>query len=151
MPPAVITTINGYTKVFLGLLIERALEVQRQYAGRLPTPPPDRSGILEDNPNLPLEMSLGLGEPSSFDSGLLSPSTLQPSFSTQESHSNTQSFTDQHREEPLGPLLPDHLREAFRRYKRDGEAGGIGLEGLSLGFGMKGTGSARSDGKRLFM
>ena len=52
--------------------------------------------------------------------------------------------------EPLGPLLPDHLREAFRRYKRDGEGGGAGLAGVSLGFGLPGTGAARLQGKRLF-
>ena len=54
------------------------------------------------------------------------------------------------RPEQAGPLLPDHLREAFRRYKRDGEGGGAGLAGVSLGFGLPGTGVARLQGKRLF-
>ncbi|RMD43664.1 hypothetical protein DV735_g1475, partial [Chaetothyriales sp. CBS 134920] len=30
-----------------------------------------------------------------------------------------------------GGLLPEHLREALRRYKADGEGGGVGMEGLS--------------------
>lgn len=30
-----------------------------------------------------------------------------------------------------GGLLPDHLREALRRYKADGEGGGMGFDGLS--------------------
>lgn len=30
-----------------------------------------------------------------------------------------------------GGLLPDHLREALRRYKSDGEGGGFGFDGLS--------------------
>lgn len=50
----------------------------------------------------------------------------------------------------LGPLLPDHLREALRRYKRDGEGGGAGLAGVSLGLGVPGAGAARLGGKRLF-
>jgi transcription initiation factor TFIID subunit 11 len=30
-----------------------------------------------------------------------------------------------------GGLLPDHLREALRRYRANGEGGGVGFEGLS--------------------
>ena len=50
----------------------------------------------------------------------------------------------------LGPLLPDHFREALRRYKRDGEGGGVGLAGVSVGLGVPGTGAARLGGRRLF-
>ncbi|KAL2845211.1 hypothetical protein BJY01DRAFT_214403 [Aspergillus pseudoustus] len=39
-----------------------------------------------------------------------------------------------------GQLLPAHLREALRRYKRDGEGGGVGFSGLSLGnLGVRGS------------
>jgi transcription initiation factor TFIID subunit 11 len=50
----------------------------------------------------------------------------------------------------LGPLQPAHLREAFRRYRRDGEGGGAGVEGFSVGLGLPGTGAARIGGRRLF-
>lgn len=52
----------------------------------------------------------------------------------------------------LGPLLPEHLREAFRRYKRAGEGGGAGVGGVSVGLGVKGIAAVRfaSGGKRLF-
>ena len=50
----------------------------------------------------------------------------------------------------LGPLTPDHLREALRRYRRDGEGGGTGLTGFSVGLGVPGTASARLQGRRLF-
>ena len=30
----------------------------------------------------------------------------------------------------VGPLRPEHLREAFYRYKTSGEGGGVGLQGL---------------------
>lgn len=50
----------------------------------------------------------------------------------------------------VGPLLPDHLREAFRRYRRDGEGGGAGVGGWSVGLGIPGTAAARLQGRRLF-
>lgn len=52
--------------------------------------------------------------------------------------------------EYLGPLLPDHLREALRRYKKNGEGGGAGVEGTSFGLGLSGSGAMRLGGKRLF-
>lgn len=52
--------------------------------------------------------------------------------------------------EDLGPLLPDHFREALRRYKRDGEGGGTGVAGMSLGLGVVGVRVARRGGSRLF-
>jgi len=52
------------------------------------------------------------------------------------------------KEEMRGPLLPDHLREAVRRYRNDGEGGGAGFRGLSLGAGEAAFAGGR--GKRLF-
>ena len=50
----------------------------------------------------------------------------------------------------MGPLLPDHLREAYRRYRLEGDGGGAGVEGRSVGLGMTGAGSTRLGGRRLF-
>lgn len=52
-------------------------------------------------------------------------------------------------------LLPDHLREALRRYKAEGEGGGVGFQGMSHGLlGVQGSASWRvgdgATGKRLF-
>ncbi|KAK8199146.1 hTAFII28-like protein conserved region-domain-containing protein [Phyllosticta capitalensis] len=47
-----------------------------------------------------------------------------------------------------GPLTPDHLREALRRYKRDREGGAMGFLGLSLE-GRERT-AGRMAGRRLF-
>ena len=47
-----------------------------------------------------------------------------------------------------GPLLPDHLREALRRYKKGARGGGAGFTGYSLE-GKTGT-AARMGGRRLF-
>lgn len=54
-----------------------------------------------------------------------------------------------------GGLLPDHLREALRRYKADGESGGVGFQGMSHGLlGVQGPVAWRAgdgaSGKRLF-
>ena len=54
-----------------------------------------------------------------------------------------------------GGLLPDHLREALRRYKADGEGGGVGFQGLSHPLlGLPGAATSRvGDGatpRRLF-
>lgn len=47
-----------------------------------------------------------------------------------------------------GPLMPSHLREALRRYKRDRDGGGAGFAGMSLE-GVERT-MTRTGGKRLF-
>ena len=116
VPPSVITTINGFTKVFIGSIIERAREVQKQYAkAEKSLPSPSHSNQYATTGS------------SNFDAN------LNPVAA-----------------EDLGPLRPDDLREALRRYKRDGEGGGAGLEGTSLGLGLSGAGSMRLGGRRLF-
>ena len=120
-----ITTINGYTKVFIGNLIERAREVQQQYAEA-------EAALLSPTPfNTQDPPGTGAGE-------------INASFPSE----NAPDIIKKNRE--FGPLLPDHLREALRRYKRDGEGGGAGLAGVSLGLGVPGAGAARLGGKRLF-
>lgn len=52
------------------------------------------------------------------------------------------------RERDRGPLLPDHLREAVRRYKFSLEGGTVGFTGLSLE--GKETTAVRNHGRRLF-
>lgn len=112
-----ITTLNGFTKVFIGTLIEEARKVQSQAANAkktLPSPPlPEQNG---SRPEITIDT-----DPSA---------PKKPEY--------------------LGPLLPDHLREALRRYKKNGEGGGAGVEGTSLGLGLSGSGVMRLGGKRLF-
>ena len=143
VPPNVITTINGYTKTFIGLLIERAREVQEQWAS-LETPPStprkkvpiDPTDFSSENPNNEIFQAA-----SPMDAlGQLSHAAAA------EEHRATQ----KPKQPDLGPLLPDHFREALRRHKRDGEGGGTGLQGVSTGLGLPGTGSARLGGRRLF-
>lgn len=93
VPEAVVKTINGFTKVFIGEVIEKARDVQAQW-------------LAAEFPD--------------------------------------QVISDAER----GPLLPDHFREALRRYRKDMEGGGAGFHALSLG-NMAGYPVA-TGGKRLF-
>ena len=76
-----------------------------------------------------------------------SPSTTQVG-SSQSTLRGTQGKP--RRKEKLGPLQPDHVREALRRDRRDGEGGGTGAAAMSLGLGIPGSGAARLGGRRLF-
>ena len=112
--------------MFVGSLIERARHIQQQAEaaeGSLPSPPPRAE-------------------------------SSRPGSSHQASDSGDDAGNKQKKErrkEPYaGPILPDHLRESFRRYKKDGEGGGVGIGGYSVGLGLPGAGVARAGGRRLF-
>ena len=125
VPPSVITTINGYTKVFLASLIERARDIQEQSVlAAEKYPSPARS-------------------PATAAAGI----TLASQQNQQASIDGLPIKTDSGY---MGPLIPDHFREAYRRYRRDGEGGGAGVDGRSVGLGVTGTASARLGGRRLF-
>lgn len=149
VPPNVITTISGSTKVFVGNLIERARAVQLQQASpsSTPSPPPSRASIPSQSrhfsPDLPASSSTFINIDNDDDDIFASgASTGNLSFEKPKVR----------KENDLGPLLPEHLREAFRRYKRAGEGGGAGVGGVSVGLGVQGNAAARMarGGKRLF-
>ncbi|OOF94374.1 hypothetical protein ASPCADRAFT_7057 [Aspergillus carbonarius ITEM 5010] len=135
VPASVVTTINGFTKVFAGEMIEKARTVQAEWAiahdqaalagleAEKTTTSAPAGGIKQE----PLENALLSGGKKDVK--------LPP---------------NPHR----GQLLPAHLREALRRYKRDGEGGGVGFSGLSMGnLGVRGsvTWAAGSvGGRRIF-
>ena len=144
VPPNVITTINGYTKTFIGTLIERAREVQEQYAS-LETPPQTPRKVPID----PTDSSSQNPNNEIFQAA--SPMDAVGQLSLAAAADEQQATQKQKQKQlDLGPLLPDHFREALRRHKRDGEGGGTGLQGVSTGLGLPGSGSARLGGKRLF-
>jgi transcription initiation factor TFIID subunit 11 len=57
-------------------------------------------------------------------------------------------LADRIRECDRGPLTPDHLREALRRYKKERSGGSAGFLGLSLH--GKDVVNAKMAGRRLF-
>jgi len=129
--------------------------VQEQYAAALPSPPdesvPSQSKAPADmdpfrQPD-PSPTDIDTNPFAQLKEYAFPESPPQPS-QPDESPKNRRKRKNQ---EDLGPLLPDHLREALRRYKRAGEGGGVGMGAQSLvGMGMPGVGSARVGGRRLF-
>jgi transcription initiation factor TFIID subunit 11 len=106
VPVSILMTVNGYTKVFISELVERARDVQLEWlaaAEKLPT---------------------------------------------DEAVPETAPLKERIKIEDRGPLTPDHVREAYRRYKKDREGGCAGLLGLSL-LGREST-AAKTGGRKLF-
>jgi transcription initiation factor TFIID subunit 11 len=54
------------------------------------------------------------------------------------------------KQENRGPLTPDHIREALRRYKKDNEGSSSGFLGLSLQANGRENVAAKTGGRRLF-
>ncbi|KAL3478448.1 hTAFII28-like protein conserved region-domain-containing protein [Aspergillus californicus] len=137
VPASVVTTINGFTKVFAGEMIEKARTVQLEWAEAH-----DQASRADNSINIPpAQTAAGI-------SGNVNGSA-EVSESGPEAGGRVKRPANPHR----GQLLPSHLREALRRYKRDGEGGGVGFSGLSLGnLGMRGsvTWNAGVGGRRLF-
>lgn len=169
VPPNVVTTISGYTKVFIGELIERARTVQEEWAeihdravreamaadanAKAAAKTTTANGNL--NPNTQTTTPLPANGPTikQEDQGPSpSPSTVQPphvsalpspvpaptpAAAPAPTPPSSTFPPNPHR----GQLLPQHLREALRRYKRAGDGGSVGFSGLSDG-GLGARGSA---------
>jgi len=131
VPPSVVTTINAFTKIFMGTLIESARDVQKQWSEAehgIPTPP-SSSG----NPALQTFGGDDFGSSQTLDA-------------SQQSANENDLPKDGYR----GPLLPDHIREAYRRYRKSGTGSAAGISGASVGLGVPGAGVARIREKRMF-
>ncbi|KAJ5906704.1 uncharacterized protein N7473_003620 [Penicillium subrubescens] len=206
VPASVVTTVNGFTKVFAGEMIEKARTVQAEWAdafddaaraafdaeeaaaekaalaraqaaaaqSKTATPTPSGTPVPGSGPG---SLSNGIKkEPSDTDqirpsptptnylnSTSVPPHHMSPSPSLQQvgrpSVSSPAPLRPRREFRPpsnphRGQLLPSHLREALRRYKRDGEGGGVGFSGLSMdNLGVKGSvtwSSGSVGGRRLF-
>ncbi|KAL5355385.1 hTAFII28-like protein conserved region-domain-containing protein [Aspergillus floccosus] len=140
VPASVVTTINGFTKVFAGEIIEKARTVQMEWAAAHDQAALARFEAEEDAASARAVSVKQEEAPDGPATG--TPARRPPRVFTPP--------PNPHR----GQLLPSHLREALRRYKRDGEGGGVGFSGLSMGsMGVRGsvTWSAGSvGGRRIF-
>lgn len=141
VPASVVTTINGFTKVFAGEIIEKARTVQAEWA------------IAHDQAALAAieaEQATTTTTTTTTPGGIKQEPMERRPMSTPMGKKDVKLPPNPHR----GQLLPSHLREALRRYKRDGEGGGVGFSGLSMGnLGVRGsvTWSAGSvGGRRIF-
>lgn len=144
--PGIMTVVGGYMKVFVGELVERAREVQGEWCAsreRLATGEGNEvwEGLMEKRPYYaPLE----LGD----EAGAEVDGEGEKVDGEQKQTTQMKKPQLEVKEMDKGPLTPDHLREALRRYKRDREGGGVGYQGISQ-YGRANT-AVRTGGRRLF-
>ncbi|KAJ5223754.1 hypothetical protein N7468_008296 [Penicillium chermesinum] len=188
VPANVVTTVNGFTKVFAGEMIEKARTVQAEWAeahdqaaraafeaeeeaaeraaqaklatsteAKTATPTPagtpvsQSNGIKRESPD-PNRPGVASSIPNNVSSASPAPNSVAPSPSSTPLRPRREFRLppNPHR----GQLLPSHIREALRRFKRDGESGGVGFSGLSMdNLQVKGAftwNSGTVGGRRLF-
>lgn len=199
VPASVVTTINGFTKVFAGEIIEKARTVQQEWAeafdqaaraefereeaeaeaaAAAAAAAASRSssenqeganGVKHESPEGGATPAGGgtpaTTAPTSIPANIpaaLSPAPVPPDHQSPYAPSTSSDAPPTVRPKRefkpppnphRGQLLPSHLREALRRYKRDGEGGGVGMSGLSLAnLGVRGTftWNVGMGGRRLF-
>lgn len=208
MPQSVVTVVNGFTKVFIGEIIEKARTVQDEWAAAYDLSArvswereqaeleaaaiakaeaetrakAEAEAKAKENRESELRSSSASSEfrsseniskevknesQSPTDPSNVSTTVSLPTASTSQLNATPSTPNNTTKIEPnftprtfippvnphRGQLLPDHIREALRRYKRDGEGGGTGMSGLSQPMmGVRGafTWQAGSGGKRLF-
>ncbi|KAI9887366.1 MAG: hypothetical protein M1823_000791 [Watsoniomyces obsoletus] len=142
IPDNVAKTVAGFTKVFIGEIIERARDVQEQWDAVHKTAPSNAPPPLNTHNNINQSGNTQIPTPQASQTGLeteTSPTTKEGDMDP-DRKKNTSGYH--------GPLLPDHLREAVRRYRRDQEGGAAGMRMLSVP-SMRGYSSA-TGGRRLF-
>ncbi|CAG8411555.1 unnamed protein product [Penicillium salamii] len=179
VPASVVTTVNGFTKVFAGEMIEMARTVQTQWADAHDLAARDAFEAEEAAAEAAAQAKFqakastttpaGTPVPGSGTNGVKTEpqdsdqtprSSLPPhSNMTPSLHSPAAPLRPKREFRPppnphRGQLLPAHLREAVRRTKRNGEGGGVGYSGLSLeNMGVRGSytwNSGTAGGRRLF-
>lgn len=181
VPASVVTTVNGFTKVFAGEMIEKARTVQAEWAdahdqaaraafeaeedaadkaaqAKALTTSTETMTATPTPSGTPVPQTNGIKKESPDSSR---PVSVAPSPSQQPGQSTPGALTQRQRREFRAPpnphrgqLLPSHMREALRRFKRDGESGGVGFSGLSMdNLQVKGAftwNSGTVGGRRLF-
>lgn len=151
VPASVVTTINGFTKVFAGEMVEKARTVQKEWAAAHDQAALARLTQEETSEGTPTDhVSADQNVHSAVNSEPVDSDSAGVFRVSAPGGARVKLPPNPHR----GQLLPSHLREALRRYKRDGEGGGVGFSGLSLGnLGTRGSmtwSAGRVGGRPLF-
>jgi len=179
VPQSVVLVVSSYMKMFAGMLIEEAREVQKEWEAveerradgeanralkRLKRTGGGGTGdAITGDVTAGVQMQIDHQREPDVVEAQRSPPTQGTNGTNGVNH--TQSSHTGEDIEPLhpggagglandisewhrGPLLPDHLREALRRYKKRRTGGTVGFTGLSLE-GRENT-AARMAGRRLF-
>ncbi|RMY78309.1 hypothetical protein D0863_00787 [Hortaea werneckii] len=185
VPQNVVLVVGAYAKMFAGMLIEDAREVQAEWKAAEPKRPDGEDNRAYKRMRRSKEEAKRVHDEKQEGNGDKGGET-QTTDSTQPN--GTQPADGEVKEEPTspskdehmtngdvpdpdaditdpgtggagglgkdieecdrGPLLPDHLREALRRYKKKRAGGAVGFTGMSLE-GRENT-AAKTGGRRLF-
>jgi transcription initiation factor TFIID subunit 11 len=138
-----LSTVNQFSKYFIGEIVERARDVQLEFAKAYEkTREEERKWRRKELERL--EEKQRSGDVDDYN-------RILARDITRLRREVNEYIPNPHK----GGMLPDHLREALRRYRADGEGGGAGFEGLSHGLlGVTGSATWRiGDGavaRRLF-
>lgn len=225
VPQNVVTVVGAYTKMFTGMLIESAREVQSEWMAAYPKrpdggeqpaykrlrlmteyesdeeneeegkeggatePAKEKSRSPQNEQTLPSEETTGKGALEGVDAkpavekdspvndnisqesnGLPNGTQTTEAVSTPEKFQKKRKVEDEELPKDMahiqpgawglskyveecdrGPLLPEHLREALRRYKKSRSGGTVGFTGISL-YGMENrdVAASRMGGRKLF-
>lgn len=164
VPVNVVTVVQAYTKMFAGILIEGAREVQSEWMAVEPTradggPNPAAQKLRYENnqentdqdrikaPGKALANGTN-GHLDSDDTEVDEPTDVEDVKGPEIPTDNNLGLRTLIEECDRGPLLPDHLRESLRRYKQSRYGGTVGFTGLSLE--GRDVAAVRHGGRRLF-
>ena len=174
VPANVVTVVNSYTKMFAGMLVEEAREVQAEWmameaqradgeenvAFKRLKRTYERGGVDGDEttrPNTREGNDKANGVKNETSSSPTNPTSTQTDTGANDSQNDSTQplypggaggLSTSISECDRGPLLPDHLREALRRYKKARKGGTVGFTGLSLE--GREVAASRMGGRRLF-
>ena len=151
VPASVVTTINGFTKVFAGEIVEKARTVQGEWAvAHEQAALADFEAEEERKEDEKGEEEGGKGRGGGGEEEADMNGNSPVASGTCQRQREFKPPPNPHR----GQLLPSHIREALRRYKRDSEGGGVGFSGMSMeNLGVRGAftwNSGSVGGRRLF-
>jgi transcription initiation factor TFIID subunit 11 len=148
--------IGAYSKFFVGEIVTRALDVQKEWAAafdaNIRRQRERERGRREEEREQELERERKQKDQGGDESNAGEPKGADakadvPKDGDTKAKKEVEFVPNPHK----GGLLPDHLREALRRYKGDGEGGGVGFGSTSLGMmGNHGAGTWRIGARRLF-
>jgi transcription initiation factor TFIID subunit 11 len=132
--------IGAYSKFFVGEIVTRALDVQKEWAvafdenTRRQRERDQEQEREREEKQKGEELHTKAGKSQAVDTKAGDPRGSDAKVERSKFVPNPHK----------GGLLPDHLREALRRYKGDGEGGGVGFGSTSLGMmGSQGAGTWR--------
>jgi transcription initiation factor TFIID subunit 11 len=146
--------IGAYSKFFVGEIVTRALDVQKEWAAAFDANI-EKERERERERQRQRQWEIEQEQKRKGDEEAKEKNTSETKAGAAKNDDAKVKKTELVPNPHKGGLLPDHLREALRRYKADGEGGGVGFGNTSLGMmGNQGAGTWRVGGgvsaRRLF-